>query len=297
MSAIQCHTCFVATDDTDTDILDEPITQEELVKTFTGPVELMDIMSNLLEDQDGYDLIADNTEDDHSQGSVVLLPSEEDENKALPVPDVNFFPLMGNLMEFQDVGRMEELPIIEEVVISGPNEYSKTHYMSNSMQPPPVQQQMMNIMEEISQFANGIVQEMKNRFRPIAYDEWMVPDTVGDHNLPIRVIPIEWHETAKDDAMDVAERDQSSYGAVTKKVDTPSAEDEAPSNPGKSKDIDEAAQHELASELKPKVNPEEKVLIRTERVTDLEELPADKPLLQVIQYKTSSTEEGRPAIK
>ena len=319
------YTCFIATDgNDDTDHLDDLTTgKEDMVNAFTGPIEFMNILSNLFEDQDSYDLVTDNTKDDRSQDNAIVLSSGKDEHEAFPdvnfiplmgnpvvedpgnvivlssgedehkvLSDVNFIPLMGNPV-VQDPGMLEEIPIIEEVVISHPNEDSETHYMGDSMEPPVTQEEMVDIMEEASQFVNRMMQAMTNRFRPLGYDEWMVPGTQErNHNLPLSVVSVEWEGPAKDNAMnDVAEINQGSHGAGAEKADTPDVKEAG----DRSKDV-KATEKKMSSALEPKAKPEEKVLTRTERVTNPEDLPADEPTFRVVQHQKESAEGGKSEI-
>ena len=281
-TADKFYTHFLATDatDKDTDVQDEPISEtKETAITLSGPFALMNIMEDLFEDQDAYNPITGSTEDDHPEGNVMVVSSLEDAPE--PLSNVNYIPLMESVLELQGPGMLEEIPIIEEVVVSDPDENINTHYMGDAMPPPVIQKQMVDIMEEVSQFTNRVMQEMKNRFRPVEHDKWMAPNT-----QPIKVIPIQWEETADDYAMDdAAEVDKDSHGAVDEKVHTPSAEE-----PDDKKKDAKTVEEESPNALKLEAKPEEKVLIRTERVTIPGEEPADnKPTLHIIQ---ASTKEG-----
>ena len=249
---------------------------------MSGPLAFMNIMEDLIEDHDAYNPMTDSTEDEYPEGSVMVVSSLEDAPEALS--NINYIPLMGSVLELQGPDMLEEIPIIEEVVISDPDENVNTHYMGDAMQPPVIQKQMVDIMEEVSQFANRVMQEMKNRFRPVEHDKWTAPNT-----QPIKIIPIQWQETADDHAMDDAAKvDKGSHGAVDEKVHTPSVE-EADDKKKDAKTVEEESPNTLKVEAK----PEEKVLIRTERVTIPEEEPADKPTLHIIQ---ASTKEGNSKI-
>ena len=87
---------------------------------------------------------------------------------------------------------------------------------------------------------------------------------------------------------DAAEVDKGSHGTVDEKVHTPSVE-EADDKKKDAKTVEEESPNILKVEAK----PEEKVLIRTERVTIPEKEPADKPTLHIIQ---ASTKEGNSKI-
>lgn len=303
--------CYIDADNTD--VPEELSDDENVEDPFIGPDELMNIMSNLVEEHNGYDLVRD-TADEDKQAKVIVFSSEEDNDRV--IPDMNFLPLMENFVEVQTPGIFEErpiiedvqdldipeLPIIEEVVISSPNQNNVPHHTSDLLQPTSIQQQMMNMMEEVTQFADRILQGMKNRMRPLRYEEQRLSAVQdpreSNRNLPIRVIPIKWQELSEDNGMDVAERDEGSHGIATQHEDNPSTveTDEAPSV--KNEEGKETQQHEL----KPEAKPEGKSLIRTERVTELDEpkhssASADQPVLHVIQQLGASTNEGKSEIK
>lgn len=279
------HSHFLAADatDKDTDVQDKPISQkEETVLTLSGPLAFMNIIEDQFKNQDVYNPIADSTEDDHPEGNVIVVSSVEDVPDALS--NVNYIPLMGSVMELQDPDMLEEIPIIEEVVISDPDENIHTHYMGDAMQPPVIEKEMVDIMEDVSQFANRIMQQMKNRFRPVVYDKWTASNT-----QPIKVIPIPWQETAGDHAIDdAAEVDKVSHGAGDENVHTSSVAEAD----DKRKDA-KTVEQESPNAMKLEAKPEEKALIRTERVTIPEEERVDKPTQHIIQ---ASTTEGRSKI-
>ena len=266
---LKAHTHFIATDDNKgTDLLKEPIIDEvDMVNALTGAEEFMKTLSNLFEDQDSYDLITDNTKD-HSQGNVIVLSSEED------------------VVDFQDPYMLEEIPIIEGVVISSPNENRETYYMGNSVEPPAIQEDMADIMEEVSQLGKKIMQAMNKRFHPLVFDKWMMPGTQEhNHNLPLKILPVEWQESAEGNVKNEGDKiDEGSHAAGTEKADTPSVEEVG----DKGTDI-KAAERKMSSALEPLAKAE-KVLIRTERVTNPEETPADKPTLHGIQQQRESAE-------
>ena len=289
------------TDADNTDIAEEPSDDDEKgEEPFVGPAELMNIMSNLMEDHNGHELIADDTDKD-GQANVIILSSDENDDQALP--NMNFPPLMENFGGmFEELPIIEDVPIIEEVVISRPNQKNVPQDISDLLKPASIQQQMMNMMEEVTEFADRILQGMKNRMRPLRYEEHRlsaVHDPQGSNlNLPIRVIPIEWQGITEDRGMGVADTDTGSHGANTQHADNPSVDktNEVMTVPTKNEEGKEA-QHEV----KPEEKPEGKVLIRTERVTELEEpkhraVPADQPMLQAIQKLRGSNKEKKSEI-